>query len=376
MILDILIILASLWVIGGCCMLGLWITVDTRTKKRVFPSYTPVVSVIVPCKETDDGFHENISAFLTQDYPNYQATFVVASKDDPAYGALEQLTEKKPNAHLVLTNPRSECSAKVASLLTGLASTADAEILVFADSDMRPDTHWLRNLVAPLQDETIGATTGYVWYFPTNWKTLLFSVWNMIAIVGNFYPSPAVTSGTSTAIQKNVFDKLHIEEKWKTAISDDIVMAKSVKKAKYSIYFEPKCIMESPPETSIRSFTRWGARQFTWLRWYYPVLWLGAFVVFVGAPIIALGLLVFLFFGHYVAGILLSAMILFEMLCGWLGSYILPKDMVYPKERYSSKISYALMTPLAFLLVARTVIASALTQEIRWGGRSYRKPKN
>jgi len=357
-------------------MLGLWITVDTRTKKRVFPSYTPVVSVIVPCKETDDGFHENISAFLTQDYPNYQATFVVASKDDPAYGALEQLTEKKPNAHLVLTNPRSECSAKVASLLTGLASTADAEILVFADSDMRPDTHWLRNLVAPLQDETIGATTGYVWYFPTNWKTLLFSVWNMIAIVGNFYPSPAVTSGTSTAIQKNVFDKLHIEEKWKTAISDDIVMAKSVKKAKYSIYFEPKCIMESPPETSIRSFTRWGARQFTWLRWYYPVLWLGAFVVFVGAPIIALGLLVFLFFGHYVAGILLSAMILFEMLCGWLGSYILPKDMVYPKERYSSKISYALMTPLAFLLVARTVIASALTQEIRWGGRSYRKPKN
>ncbi|MGZ4911477.1 MAG: glycosyltransferase, partial [Halobacteriota archaeon] len=271
--------------------------------------------------------------------------------------------------------PRSGCSAKVASLLTGLASTADAEILVFADSDMRPDTHWLRNLVAPLQDESIGASTGYVWYFPTNWKMRLISAWNMIAIVGNFYPSPAWTSGTSTAIKKNVFDKLHIEEKWKTAISDDIVMAKSVKKAGYTIYFEQKCIMESPPETSIGSLMRFATRQFTWLRWYYPLLWLGAFVGFVGAPIIALGLLVFLFFGHFVAGILLSAMILFEMLCGWLGSYILPKNMVYPKERHTSKIGYALMAPLAFLLVAQNVIASAIAQEIRWAGRTYRKPK-
>jgi len=357
-------------------MLGLWIIADTRAKKRVFPSYTPAVSVIVPCKETDDGFHENISAFLTQDYPSYQATFVVASKDDPAYNALEQLTEKKPNAHLVLTNPCSGCSAKVASLLTGLASTADAEVLVFADSDMRPDTRWLRNLVAPLQDETIGATTGYRWYFPTNWKTLLFSVWNVISIVCTFYPSPASTSMGSTAMRKSVFEKLRIEEKWKTAISDGCVVTKSVKKAGYAIYFEPKCIMESPPETSISSFVRFATRQFTWLRWYYPVFWLGAFVGFVGAPIIALGLLVFLLFGYYIAGILLSAMILFEMLCGWLGIYILPKNMVYPKERYSSKIGYALMTPVAFLLVAQNVAASAITREIRWAGRSYRKPND
>ena len=247
---------------------------------------------------------------------------------------------------------------------------------MFADSDMKPDTHWLRNMIAPLQDETIGVTTGYRWYFPTNWKTLLFSVWNMISIVGNFYPTPAWTWGGSTAIQKNVFEKLHIEERLKTAILDDCVMTKSVKKAKYSIYLEPKCIMESPPETSIKSFVRFGARQFTWLRWYYPMLWLGAFVGFVGAPIIALGLLVFLFFGYYIAGILFSLLILCEILSGWLGIHILPKNMVYPKERYSSKIGYALMTPLAFLLVAHTVIVSAITQEIQWAGRSYRKPKN
>jgi len=376
MILEFLIVLGSIWLIGGCCIVSLWIIVDTRTKKRIFPSYTPVVTVIVPCKGTGYGFHENIPAFLTQEYPRYQTLFVVDSKDDPAYSAVGQLTENKLNAHLALTNPLSGCSGKVAALLTGLASTADAEVLVFADSDMKPDTHWLQNLVAPLQDETIGATTGCRWYFPTDWKTLLFSVWNMISIVGLFYPSPAWVWGGSTAIRRNVFDKLHIKEKWKTAISDDCVVTKSVKEAKYSIYFEPKCLMESPPETSIRSFMRWGARQFTWLRWHHPVLWLGAFFGFVGVIIIALGLLLLLFSGYYIPGILLSSIILFEILCGWLGIRILPKNMVYPKERYSSKIGYALMTPLAFLLIAQNVIASAISREIHWAGRSYRKRKN
>ncbi|MGZ4885784.1 MAG: hypothetical protein ACXV5C_10690, partial [Halobacteriota archaeon] len=154
------------------------------------------------------------------------------------------------------------------------------------------------------------------------------------------------------------------------------VVTKSVKKANYSIYFEPKCIMESPPETSMSSFVGFGARQFTWFRWYFPMLWLAVFVGFVGAPLIALGLLILLLSGNYIAGISLGVLILFEMLCGWLGIYLLPKRMVYPKERYSSKIGYGLMTPLAFLLVAQSVIVSAVAQEIQWAGRTYRKPKN
>jgi len=374
MILELLIILGSIWVIGACGIVGLWIIAYTRTEKRKFPSYTPAVSAIVPCKGTDRGFYENIPAFLIQEYPRYQVLFVVDSKDDPAYSALEQITKNKPNAHLALTNPLSGCSGKVAALLTGLASTADAEVLVFADSDMKPHIHWMQNLVAPLQDETIGATTGYPWYFPTDWKTLLFSTQNIMSIVCSFYSSPSFVWGGSTAIRRNVFEKLHIKEKWKTAISDDCVVTKSVKKSKYTIYFEPKCIMESPPETSIRGLMRSTKRSFTWLRWQSPLPWLGAFFGFVGGIIIALGLLLLLLFGYYIPGIVLGSLILVGILCGWLIIHVLPKNMVYPKERYSSEIGYALMTPLAFLLTVQNVIASATTKEIQWGGRSYRKP--
>lgn len=375
MILEILIILGIIGILGECYIISLWLIAYRRTKKRIFSAYFPFASVIVPCKGTGQGFLENIQGFLTQEYPRYDLIVVVDSTDDPAYPTLQQLIQDKPYAHLVLTSPVSGCSGKVAALLTGLQSTEKTEVLVFADSDIKPDAYWLQNIVAPLQDETIGATTGYRWYFPTNWKTLLISTWNMASIVFMFYPSSTFAWGGSMAIRKKVFDTLEIKEKWRTAFSDDLVLTLSVKKARYKIFLQPKCIMESPPETHITSFVRWGTRQYTWVRWYYPVFWIGSFIGFIGAQvIIAIGLLLLLF-GYYLPGLLLCSMILFEILYGWLGIFILPKTMVYPKERYPSSIGYALLTPIVFLLLAQNAFSSAITQEIHWAGRTYRKPK-
>jgi ceramide glucosyltransferase len=376
MIIEFLIILGSIGVLGECYIISLWIIAYRRTKKRIFPPYVPLSCVIIPCKGIDHGFHENVEAFLTQEYARYEIIFVVDSKDDPAYNALHQIVKEKPNVRIVLTNPASGCSGKVAALLTGLESSGNAEVLVFADSDIKPDIHWLQNMVIPLRDETLGASTGYRWYFPSNWKTLLISAWNMTSIVFMFFPSYTFAWGGSTAIRKKVFDELNIKAKWKTAFSDDLVLTITLKKAGYKIFLQPKCIMESPPETSIKSFIRWGTRQYTWVRWYYPVFWFGSFFGFIGAQvIIALGLLLILF-GYYLPGILLSSMLLFEILYGWLGINILPKTMVYPKERYPSKVGYALLTPIVFLLLAQNVLASAIKQRIEWAGRTYRKPKN
>jgi ceramide glucosyltransferase len=375
MIIELLIILGSIGILGECYIISLWVIAYRRTKKRIFLPYFPLVSVLVPCKGIEHGFHENVQGFLTQEYERYKLIFVVDSEDDPAYRTLCQLIQKKPNVNVVLTTPSPECSGKVAALLTGLQFAMNAEVLVFADSDIKPDKNWLQNIITPLQDETIGATTGYRWYFPSNWKTLLISAWNMTSIVFMFYPSYTFAWGGSMAVRKKVFDELDITTKWKTAFSDDLVLTIAVKKAGYKIFLQPKCIVESPPETSIKSFIRWGTRQYTWVRWYYPVFWLGSFFGFIGAQvIIALGLLL-LVFGYYLPGVLLSSMLLLEILYGLLGIIILPKTMIYQKERYPSKIGYALLTPIVFLLLAQNALASALAQQIQWAGRTYRKPK-
>jgi len=376
MILESLILLGIIGILGECIIIGLWLIAYRQTKKTVFPAYFPSASVIVPCKGTGPGFLENIQGFLHQEYPEYEVFFVVDAPDDPAYSIIEHQLQDHQNAHLVLTTPTQGCSGKVAALLSGLPHTQNTKILVFADSDIKPDKHWLQNIVLPLQDERIGATTGYRWYFPSNLKTLLISAWNMASIVFMFYPSSTFAWGGSMAIRKNLFDALHIEEQWRTAYSDDLVLTLSVKKAGYRIYLQPKCIMESPPETRIRSFIHWGTRQYTWVRWYYPVYWIGSFIGFIGAQvIIALGILLLLF-GYLLPGVLLCSMILCEILYGLLGITILPKTMIYPKERYPSKVGYALLTPLVFLLLAQNAFASAFTKTITWAGRTYTKPRH
>lgn len=375
-ILGSLVALGVVGVIGECYIISLWIIAYLRTKKRIFSVYTPVASVLVPCKGIQPGFQENIQAFLALEYPFHELLFIVDSTQDPCYTVLSQLTESEPNVRIVLTRPAMGCSGKVAALLTGLEQVKDAEVLVFADSDIKPDVHWLTNIVQPLQDKTVGATTGYRWYFPSSWKTLFISAWNMTSIVFMFFPKYTFAWGGSTAIKKNLFEQLHIQEQWNSAFSDDLVLTTTVKKAGYRIYLEPKCIMESPPESSIRRFIRWGTRQYTWVRWYYPLFWLGSFFSFIGAQVIILSGLLLLAFGYHLPGLLLSSLLLFEILYGWLGIVILPKTMIYPKKRYPSTIGYALLTPLVFLLLAQNAFASALTQKIEWAGRMYRKPKD
>ena len=376
MMIEILIILGVIGVLGECYIISLWILAYQRTKKTTFPPYAPVTCVIIPCKGIEHGFHENIHAFLTQEYPKYKLIFVVDSAEDPAYQYLQHHTMGKLNVHLLLTTPASGCSGKVAALLTGLESVTTPEVLVFADSDIKPDTHWLENIITPLQDQTIGATTGYRWYFPSNLKSLLISAWNMSSIVFMFFPRFTFAWGGSTAIRKTVFDELKIKEKWKHAFSDDLVLTQAVKKAGYTIYLQPKCIIESPPERSIRRFIRWGTRQYTWVRWYYPLFWLGSFFGFIGLQVLIVIGVFLLLFGYYLPGLLFCSILLFEVLYGLLGITILPKTMIYPEDRYHSKLGYAFFTPIVFLLLAQNVLASAVKQEIQWAGRSYRKPKN
>src|SRR5438128_8463962 len=49
------------------------------------------IAVFCPCKGTDAEFGKNIRSILEQDYPNYDVTFVVESKEDDAYSALRDL---------------------------------------------------------------------------------------------------------------------------------------------------------------------------------------------------------------------------------------------------------------------------------------------
>src|SRR5262249_25013539 len=51
------------------------------------------IAVFCPCKGADPEFLKNIQSILDQDYPNYEAHFVVESEEDPAYALLRRLKQ-------------------------------------------------------------------------------------------------------------------------------------------------------------------------------------------------------------------------------------------------------------------------------------------
>lgn len=371
---QILIILAIIGIIGECYFISLWIAARRRFVKK-FKKYTPPACVIIPCKGLEKGIESNLNEFCSQHYPTYNVVFVVDSKKDPVYKVLTKIKDNYSNVSVEITKPQKNCSGKIAALITGIESTSSTEVIVFADCDIKPENNWLQNLIEPLQDEKIGASTGYRWYFPSDFKTQLISTWNMASIAFLFHPKYNFTWGGSTAIKKTIFDDLDIKNKWKNAYSDDLVITNAIRNSEYYIYFQPKCIMESIPETSLTKFNEWGSRQYTWLRWYYPKIWLPSFIGLVGIKSLTILGILLIILGFYVPGLLMVMIVIFEMIFGWQGIATLQNLMVYPKKRFTSKIYYPLTAPIVFFIIVQNMIISLFKKEITWAGRSYKRLK-
>ena len=367
--------LGILAVFAELAMLYAWFSARLRYKKEKTSTYTPNTCVIVPCKGVEKNFKENVKAITNQDYNEYKVIFVTDSKDDPAYKTLKKLFGKNSKISVIDSEFIEGCSGKISALINGIKKTGDVEVYVFADSDILPHKKWLSVLVSYLNNEGVGATTGYRWYFPVDLKSLFVSCWNMANSLSLFYSSYNFAWGGSTAIKKKLFDKLNIEEEWKKGFSDDLILTKTVKKAGYKIKFLPKCISESHVDGNIWGFIKWGTRQLTWVRWYFFSIWMISVIGAVALKIATIVGFVLLASGYIIPGLLMVSTIFFEIISGWIAHSTIRKNMGYPKERFGSSFSYAMMMPLVFFVLAYNNLASIFKTEIKWGGRSYKKSK-
>nr|NIR51905.1 glycosyltransferase family 2 protein [candidate division KSB1 bacterium]NIR68887.1 glycosyltransferase family 2 protein [candidate division KSB1 bacterium]NIS27254.1 glycosyltransferase family 2 protein [candidate division KSB1 bacterium]NIT74139.1 glycosyltransferase family 2 protein [candidate division KSB1 bacterium]NIU27988.1 glycosyltransferase family 2 protein [candidate division KSB1 bacterium] len=246
--------------------------------EEAYPHFAPKVSLIVPCKGIDPGFDDNIRSLLNQDYQHFEIIFVTETTDDPAYSRLKDILSRinRSASKLVTAGVTDKCAQKIHNLLHAVQkANAEAEVLVFADSDIRVHGSWLRHLVRPLQDQRVGATTGYRWYMPIkgNFWSLVRSVWNMTSANVLFSNKYNFAWGGSMAIRKDTFEALHIARKWQTGLSDDMILSQAVKAGGYGIKFVPQSIVATYEKTSWRSLLEWTSRQLTIVRMYEPKLW-------------------------------------------------------------------------------------------------------
>jgi cellulose synthase/poly-beta-1,6-N-acetylglucosamine synthase-like glycosyltransferase len=349
--------------------------------------YQPKAVVIVPCQGVEDGFEENINAILAQEYRDYEVVFVTESENDPAYGVLARLLKQRrrliPSTWMVVAGEARNQGQKVHNLLAALDALNSidrrVETLVFADSDMRPARNWLAELVAPLGDLQVGATTGYRWYLSSTegrnrFVSTLLSMWNAsaLALLGE---RSRFAWGGSMAIRREYFEEIGVKERWRGALSDDYVLTTAVHEQGQRIKFAPQCLVASRAETPFKDLLEFTTRQMRITRVYSPRVWRLAFashglfnLTFWGG---ALWLIVSSLTGtlNRSLAVLLAGVFLFGAVTGAMRAAVAARLLAAGHGR--KWWAYLLAGPIVSLIYLYNIIASARNTRIVWRGIVY-----
>ncbi len=262
--------------------------------RMAFGAYLPAAVVLLPVRGLDEGFDENVRAILGQAYPRYRVVVIADAPDDPgASRALALASPGRVPVELLLADSAG-MGGKVNALRTALARLRpDDGVVVFADADARPAPDWLRQLVQPLADVTVGASTGFRWYVPPrpSFWSLVRSEWNGVSANVLFDGRRNYTWGGSSAVRAETLARLRLEARWREVLSDDLVLTEAVREAGLRIAYAPGALVATPEGADRGACLEWCHRQMMMASLYLPVVRryaAGAFAVFDGAVVLGM----------------------------------------------------------------------------------------
>ena len=341
----------------------------------------PTVAVLLPCKGMDEGLELTLSVLTALDYPQYELILIVEETTDPAFPVLSHFCQKRADlVRLVVAGKADQRGQKVHNLLAGIKQLSpEAEVLAFLDSDVGIGRDWLLELVKPLTDPTVAATTGYRW-FPLNvggWPDLVRSAWNG-SIATSLGPGKNNFAwGGSMAMRRIDFETLDVAGYWQGAVSDDYALTEAVRTAGRPIAFTPACLGLTPGTTSFRDLWEFTTRQIIITRVYNPGTWKIASGWYVFYSLVFLSLL-----GRGMSAALDGAWILAQFLVAVMYGLSIVKSAqtlaavndVLPagvEAGWMRRAGYCLLGPWVAMVFAGNFIRSWFTRTIVWRGIGY-----
>lgn len=340
---------------------------------------TPFVTILAPCKGLDQGLKENLEALLAQNYPAYEVVFVVDDQNDPAVPVIRGL----PGEPKLVVAPKSpDSSQKVENLREAVLHASDlATVFVFVDSDARPSKDWLRHLVAPLEDESIGIATGYRWFISSrpSFASEMRSAWNA-SIASALGPGlkNEFCWGGAAAIRREVFERLDVRERWHGTVSDDFVLARVVRDAGMPIYFVPQALTPSVETCTLRELFEFTTRQIKLTRVYSPKLWkLSFFGAGLFNTVMLSAILIAIFYRQNGFAVIAAALTIFAVSAFSIGkAWLRLKAVEMVLTDYGDSVRKQALSQLTLWSLAPAVFlfnctAALISRKIEWRGNRY-----
>lgn len=247
-------------------------------------TYTPFVSVIMPCKGVDLTLQQNLLSVVEQVYDRFEIVFVTASREDPAHSFIQDflVSSKFTRASLHVAPLLKSCGQKMGNMLKGLEEASpQSEAYIFLDSDVFIHKNFIREMVSCLDQPQVGTVCGYHLISPQRFTlgSLLRCEWSFggmltLATDLNF------SIGASTAIKKQVFDRAGIRQRLERTISDTFSFTNGVKALGLKVYFNPECVFITHDDSTMAETMSWSNRLTIISRKYAPKFWLMVFLSF------------------------------------------------------------------------------------------------
>jgi ceramide glucosyltransferase len=295
---DVVLVLAAAPLLYYALATRVAITFFRREREQRLGSYTPPVSIIKPVRGVDFGSFDNFSSFCRQDYPDYEILFAVNDDGDSALPLIQQIIAEFPERRIrMLVGAENLGANRKVNKLARLAREAKHDVLVLSDGDVRVGPNYLREVVAPLLDRTIGAVTSF--YRAISEK----NIWAEMEAVGassDFFAGVLMARwtegihfalGASIATTKEWLNKIGGFEELAGTLADDYELGNRIARAGGEVVLSREVVWTMYPAQTARGFWDHQVRWARTVRLCRPRSYLGLFLT-QGFPWMALAALV------------------------------------------------------------------------------------
>ena len=272
------------WVVFGAyagltAMQAIYVWMYCRFLRSKVPAqgeddFEPKAAIVLCLRGTDPSLKACLQSLTRLDYADYEIHIVVDEELDPALkmvrGFFSGENEIAPFIHVIRDKSVSR-SLKCSAILTALSKFDDSvEVVALIDADSVADPNWLKDLVHPLSDPSVGATTGNRWFTPPSGEmgSLLRQFWNAAAIAQmSVYQIPW---GGSLAMKRTTITKCNLIEAWDKAFCEDTLLTGLLRKQGLRVVRIPDLIIANSESTQLSEAFRWIVRQLLTVRLYHP----------------------------------------------------------------------------------------------------------
>ncbi|HMD41892.1 MAG TPA: bacteriohopanetetrol glucosamine biosynthesis glycosyltransferase HpnI [Candidatus Acidoferrum sp.] len=253
-----------------------------RERAKVLPDYTPPVSLLKPVRGLDFDSYENFVSFCQLDYPEYEILFCVNEMSDSAVQVIQRLMAEYPEQRIrILSDAPQIGSNRKVNNLALLTREAQYEIVVQSDGDVRVGPQYLHEVVAPLADCSVGATSCfYRGIVERNLGAELEAVGATSdffagALIADWKEGVTFALGASVATTKTWLERIGGYQSLANLLADDYEIGNRIYKAGGKVLLSREPVWTSYPAQTAKGFWEHQIRWARTIRFCRPISFLG-----------------------------------------------------------------------------------------------------